>query len=344
MPVGCVVILGPNGSGKTNLLEALTVLGNLVSFRPGTPAAWVRRGESHCALHGRVRRDNEPLEIGQTIRLAPRSSRGLTRGSRRVGSQEYLGLFPVVALSSSDRRLVWDGPEERRRFLDRLSFHLRPETLDVLQRYRTALRQRTALLHSGGDEALAGFEHTLATLGAHLVRLRWQALAALEAALDHELGALGWSLPRPRMRYHAHDNMAADDEAALAQQLRQTLARSRRNDRLRGRTTVGPHRHDLALTMQGVPARDALSAGQGKFLAMALRLAAMAVISAGGRVQPAVVFDDVDAELDTGVLERVLARLAEAGQVFLSSAHEEVLLPRVAPAAVWRLCDGQVQG
>ena len=304
----------------------------------------MRRGQSRCQISGRLDRSGQPLEIGQAITLEPRLARSLSRNRQRASSREYLGTFPVVALSSSDRRLIWGGPEERRRFLDRVSFHLRPETLDVVQRYRTALRQRTALLLRGSEESVASFEHTMATAGARLVWLRRQAVAALEAALDDELASLGWSLSRPRMRYHTQDNMAADEEAALAQQLRQTLALSRRNDRLRGRTTVGAHRHDLALSLQGVPARDALSAGQGKLLAMALRLAAMAAIGARAGVLPAVVFDDVDAELDTGVLERVLVRLEGVRQVFLSSAHEEVLLPRVRPAAVWQLREGQVQG
>jgi DNA replication and repair protein RecF len=105
---------------------------------------------------------------------------------------------------------------------------------------------------------------------------------------------------------------------------------------------VGPHRHDLQLTVHGAPAREILSAGQGKLLATGLKLAAMALVGAERGRSPVVVFDDVDAELDAGVLRRVIARLESAGQALLSSAHEEMMLPRLTLGAVWRMNAGTV--
>ncbi len=341
IPAGIVLLLGPNGAGKSNLLEAVTVLGNLLSFRQGPPSTWVRRGADGFALSGIIERSGSRVQLAQNARLAGRLLRTLHRGARRLDATEYLDLFPVVAFSSHDRQLIWGAPEDRRRFLDRFAFQLHPETLLVLQRYRRALRQRNAILQGeGGDEHLAAFEHDLAQLGARLTHLRLQALAELEPALQSELGALGWSLSRLNLRYHCPDGELAGDPATTAARLAARLARMRRAERARGHTMVGPHRHDLQLAVSGQPAREIVSAGQGKLLATALKLATLAATTRVRGARPTVVFDDVDAELDAVVLVRVLTRLAGAGQLLLSSAHDDVVVPRVEADAIWRLSDG----
>jgi len=341
---GVTLVVGPNGSGKTNLLEAVAVFGNLASFRPGPSLAWVQRGAPGFTLGGTVGRAGAVAELRQEARATRTLARALFRGGRRLGAAEYLELFPVTALSGHDRQLVWGAPEDRRRFLDRLCFHLHREALPVLQRYRRALRQRNALLTGGGrDEEFDAFEHDLAFLGARIVGFRQVAIAGLERHFGGELEALGWSLPRPVLRYNSPDGVAVAEPATLAVRLRAALAASRRRERARGHTAVGPHRHDLVFTVQGAPAREVLSAGQGKLLATALKLTAMALLSeARGRV-PGVVFDDVDTELDAAVLRRVLERLKGGGQALLSSAHEEMVLPRLAGGTVWRMRAGTVE-
>jgi len=344
VPAGTVVVVGANGAGKTSLLEAVAVLGNLQSFRPGPASSWVQHGGQGFLLEGRVERGGTTVELRQEGRLARTVSRRLQRGARRLGAAEYLDLFPVSVLSSHDRQLLWGGPEGRRRFVDRVAFYLHPDTLPVLQRYRRVLRQRNALLAGRDRDAeFEAFEHDLAQLGSRLVSLRLEAIAAIEKALPAELEGLGWGLSRPNLRYDAPDGLAPADVTGMNGWLRAQLARTRGRDRARGATAVGPHRHDLAISVAGSPARETLSAGQGKLLATAFRLAAMAVFEqVRGRI-PAVVFDDVDAELDGTVLQRVFARLKSTGQALLSSAHEEMVLPRLPDAAVWRMRDGVVE-
>jgi DNA replication and repair protein RecF len=341
VPPGVTLLLGPNGSGKSNLLEAIAVLGNLLSFRTGPPTAWVQRGAEGYTLSGIVERSGTPVQLTQNARLHRILLRTLHRGARRLDAAEYLDLFPVAAFSSNDRLLVWGTPEDRRRFLDRVAFQIHPETLLVVQRYRRFLKQRNALLQQdGSDEQLAAFEHDLAQLGGRLVHLRLQAVAELEPALQVELADLNWSLPRLNLRYHCPDGELAGDPVTTAARLAARLARMRRAERTRGHTMVGPHRHDLQLAVSGQPARDAVSAGQGKLLATAMKLAAIRAASRVRGAPPTVVFDDVDAELDASVLQRVLERLARGGQLLLSSAHDEVVLPRLQPDAIWHIAGG----
>lgn len=109
MPSGTVVVVGANGAGKTSLLEAIAVLGNLQSFRPGPSASWVQHGSAGFVLAGIIERAGTTVELRQEGRLARTVTRRLHRGARRLGAAEYLDLFPVSVLSSYDRQLVWAG-------------------------------------------------------------------------------------------------------------------------------------------------------------------------------------------------------------------------------------------
>jgi len=271
------------------------------------------------------------------------ASRTLYRGGRRLGAAEYLTLFPVVSLSSNDRLLVWGPPEERRRFLDRLSFHLKPEGLAVMQGYRRALAQRNAMLpKSARSEEFDAFEHDLARFGAAIIGFRLAALRELEPFFREELEAFEWSLGKANLSYHCTDGVAVADPATTAAGLRAALMASRRRDRVRGHTTVGPHRHDLGLAVGGAPARQALSAGQGKLLATALKLATVMLLDRAKGQSPMVVFDDADAELDAAALRRLFGRLSFRGQSVLSSAHEAIVRPHLTGAMVWRMHTGRV--
>jgi DNA replication and repair protein RecF len=344
LSLGPTVVLGSNGAGKSNFLEAVTVLGNLVSFRPARTETLISRGEHSFSLGGEIERGAANTRLTQTVQSAgQRTRRLLHRGARRLDADEYLPLLPVIALSTYDRNLIWGGPEERRRYLDRLAFHLHPETLTTALAYRRALSQRNALLVRGGHAAeLDGFEHALAQHGGRLVYARQETLALLVVELARELSLLGWSLGTPVLRYHAPDSMVVGDPGSIAARLRAALERGRTSDRQRGLTLAGPHRHDLAITVHGVPVKDVLSAGQGKLLATALRLAAATLLQQTGRARPVVVFDDVDAEFDGDVLRRILARLSECEQAIVSSAHPEMVVPRLSPAAVLFVSAGSV--
>lgn len=341
---GITVVAGLNGSGKTNLLEAISVLGNLASFRTPSALPLIQHRAPGYVLGGTVARDGTNVEIRQEVASSgERIHRSLFRGARRLAAPEYLDLLPVTVFSSLDRSFLWGPPEERRRFLDRVAFYRHPEALLVLQRYRRLLRQRNALLaRDATDAQFDAFEYDFASLGARVVQLRLEALAALESELEGELDTLGWSLSRPNLRYDAPDGLAPADPGTMARRLRATLMRMRQRERSRRHTLVGPHRHDLAVHVRGAAARDVLSAGQGKLLTTALKLATTGVLGTVRGLQPVLVFDDVDAEFDADVLTRVLSRLRTAPQALLSSAHDDLMLPRLAGATLCRMRAGTV--
>lgn len=254
---------------------------------------------------------------------------------------EYLPVLPVAAFSALDEELILGGPELRRRFLDRLAFQLRPATLDLLLRYRRALRQRNTLLQQGKTgETLEAFDRELAQAGTQLILARLTALEALQIFLEEELENLGWLFSKPVFHYHSQDDLAAS-AAAGDYQFLTTLRRWRRQEQVRGCTLVGPHRDDLKILLQGRPAREQLSAGQAKLLATALRLAAVAVTRVKRKVAPLLVFDDVDAKLDGQVLSRLLPRIAAmGGQAILSTAHPEMVSGHLPDATVIEVREG----
>jgi DNA replication and repair protein RecF len=343
LPPGLLVITGNNGAGKTNLLEAVAVLGNITSFRPAALASLVRHGAPGFSLQATVDHSGVAVELRHEGRLTHTTGRSFFRGVRRLSAGEYLRVQPVATLSSLDRQLVLGSPEDRRRFLDRLVFHLHPDALTVMQTCRQVLRQRGQLLiRPDNDPELDAFDHTLAAYGSQLVALRLKVLALLIPALATELEGLGWSLRVPGVRYHSPDGVADSDQATLAQRLIVALGRARRSDRRFGHTSVGPHRHDVLLTLGGVGVREALSAGQAKLLATALKLAAVRVLQERRGSVPTLVFDDVDAELDAGVLSRLLTRLRGVGQVLVSSAHQEMIMNHLGSATVWSVTAGRL--
>jgi DNA replication and repair protein RecF len=134
IPPGFVVILGANGAGKTNFLEAIAVLGNVTSFRLGGTRAWVRRGGREYELLGLISHGERDHEIRQHVQVGTTVTRSFFRNSRTVDTATYLDLFPVFTFSGEDRQLLLGPPALRRRFVDRLAFHSFPETLGIMHR------------------------------------------------------------------------------------------------------------------------------------------------------------------------------------------------------------------
>lgn len=321
------LVSGANGQGKTNLLEAVTVLGNLRSFRMPSMRRLVAHGEFEFALEGRVETPTGVLRLFQRAMPGPPLRRVLEINGSPCSVGQYLQVFPVVALSGADRDLVAGEPSARRAFLDRSVFLLEPAFLNEIHRYRRALRQRNAALANDvPDGELGAWERRLAQAAAVVVDRRRRLCERLIDSFEpiyHDLQSEDF--PKVGLFYRGESGLEqAEKVSEVEEHYRKRYNETRARDRRTGFTGEGPHRHDLGLRADGRAVRHMLSSGQTKVVAAALRLASLTQIERlRGEYLP-VIIDDVDAELDAVVLSRLIEHLEGERQLFLSSADDRV--------------------
>ncbi len=369
VPSGGIVIVGQNGHGKTNLLEAAAYLSLLRSMRGARDVDVIRFGAS--ALH--VRAELTPPAFARNVSAgyerATRRKKATLDGVEQARLTAALGALPSVGFSPADVSLVAGSPGERRRYLDvALALSSRPY-LSALQHYRAALLRRNTVLRqaqrdgggggraSGYTEQVSVWEPALAEQGALVTAMRQQFVRGHAERFSQLAAFIGERLP-VTMRYSVSGNVAnhptSDDTdnrsaVALAADYRdaftRALAHQRPQEMRRGMTLVGPHRDELALLLDGRELRTFGSAGQQRSAAIALRLLELATLRDAVGGTPLLLLDDPFAELDVSRAGQVLALLEETGvdQVLLA-------VPRVEdiPAAFTRLerrtmCDGVLQ-
>jgi len=277
--------LGANGEGKTTLLEAACVLLRLQSQRSTSLAPVIQLGKKAFAVRGDV--DGHQLEF--RYGGLRRSIRFDEVEQRTAG--EYLRSARVVSFANSDLELARGTSEPRRRFLDFLGTQIEPSYRPALRTYERALRGRNALLKSGvaRPRELAAFDHQLIMHGQMLERLRSNVaeLISERAAAAYERISAG----REQLRVRFAAGVSGND---FAQELEQTRA-----DEIRLRQTiVGPHRDDLALTIDGMPAAQFASEGQQRSIALALKIAQAEAFAAAQQSAPLLLIDDIFGELD----------------------------------------------
>lgn len=331
---GVSVLLGANGAGKTNLVEAAGYLATLGSHRVAGDVPLVRRGAERAVVRGSVvHRDREltvEVEIG-----AGRANRARVNRAPVSRPRDVLGILRTVLFGPEDLGLVRGDPGDRRRFLDDLLVTRYPRYAGVRADYDRVLRQRSALLKtaraSGGDlRTLDVWDGHLARHGAELLAGRLDLVAALaprvaqaftDVAPTSEPAAVGYrSGVLAGATCGAVESTA--DPAALESMLLAELVRVRRQEVERGVCLVGPHRDDLELSLGEGPAKGYASHGESWAFALALRLASYRLLR-DDDVEPVLILDDVFAELDAG-RRRALAEVASrAEQVLVTAAVVE---------------------
>lgn len=337
-----IVVLGENGHGKSNLIEAISYLRLLRSLRGARDREMIRHGAS--AFHIAATLDGT---------LARRVTAGVDRQGRKKVTldgatperlTDALDALPSVAFAPRDVDLVAGAPSERRRFLD-ITLALTSSTyLQALRGYRGALVRRNAVLREGvrgggsrGGAEAAAWEPALARYGATLISARraWATERAERfAAHCRAIGERG----TPALAYAGAFAEADDAEAALRAQ----LERQRPHDLRRGLTQAGPHRDDLTLTLDGHELRAVGSAGQQRTAAIVLRLLEAATHRDATGVTPVLLLDDPFAELDRPRAGRILALLEGLGdgQHVVCVPREDEIPARHTRLARWRVRDG----
>lgn len=335
---GLTALLGDNGQGKTNLLEAVGYLATLSSFRGAPNEALVRQGAAQAVVRAEGERDTRALLIEAEITPSGRG-RVLVNRQRLQRTRDLLGALRVSVFAPDDLELVKGGPTERRGYLDDTLVATQPR-LDALRSdLDRVLRQRNALLRQAGGRLTEDIELTLAVWDAKLVEAG-EALASARRALVEQLGpalAVAYDQVAGRPAHIEIEYVAPWQERGLSV----ALLEARRDEVRRGVSLVGPHRDDVALRIGGLPSRTHASQGEQRSLALALRLAAHQVVTAATGSPPVLLLDDVFSELDPDRSAALLAHLPP-GQTLLSSAaglppgaHPDVVL-RVDHACVTR--------
>ncbi len=285
-------LLGANGQGKSNLLEALSLVTALRSFRTQNIGVLPRKEVGHYALVHQIQHEvygaNEiELQAGRQGRKLLVDGEAVTR----LG--DFIGRFPVVALSASDYQLLRGSPADRRRFLDLTLSATDPAYYQALRHYHRGIAERNRLLKQAGSSAeFDAFEAEIATCAAVLYRKRQQGVARLRAVLRRVYTGLADADEGPEMVFKP--NVEIGTAAGFADMLRA----GRLRDVIMGVTQKGPHRDDLDLALQVGGAKEYASDGQQRGLCVALRIAQAALFQQELQVAPVLLVDDVLGELD----------------------------------------------
>lgn len=333
---GLTVVVGPNGQGKTNLLEAIGYLATLSSFRGAPTDALIRAGAERAIVRAEGEREGRQLLLEAELSANGRNRAQLNRQPLRR-ARDLLGALRVTVFSPDDLSLVKGSPGDRRGYLDETLVALHPRHDQTRTDLDRILRQRGALLKGAGGRLNAEVELTLdvfdaklVTAGEALARARQDLVAELEPLMGDAYDRVARRAAAVRPVY---------DPPWMAEGLAAALLASRRDDLRRGVSTVGPHRDELELGLGGMSARTHASQGEQRSLALALRLASHEVVTRRTETQPVLLLDDVFSELDPERSAALLDSLP-GGQTVLTTATG---LPEGAvPGKVLRVADGAV--
>ncbi len=341
------LVVGDNGQGKTNLLEALALVTGRPSFRAADTAEVLRAGETRAILAAGVRRpEAAPADRGGVLgaRLAAGTRETFWNGER-ISRLAASRLAPVVFLTTRDLARYSGPPAERRRALDRAA-QARDETYGRLHLAYEKARAAKGRLLAGrsrfDDDELAVYEEAMAEAGAGVALSRRETLRRLEETLADRAARLGSPFAGLTLALESDLPAAGDQEtfrAALLSAMRERAAEERRA----GRCLVGPHRDDVILSSGGTPVAARASSGENRTLVLAWTLAEMELLARALGTAPALAFDDFDSEWDPDVLAVFAEALPENAQVFLTSARPEAVRGLPLPAGVlFRIARGRL--
>ncbi|MEM7324388.1 MAG: DNA replication and repair protein RecF [Actinomycetota bacterium] len=324
LDVGLTAIVGANGIGKTNLLEALGLLATLKSFRGAPTESLIRRGADTAIIRAEGIRDDREVLI--ELELGRRRTRAQVNRQRLQRSRDLLGALRITVFAPDDLALVKEGPAVRRGFLDDVLVALEPKADAVLRDLERILKQRNALLrqsHGRLDEAglmtLDVWDAKLATTGTDVTNRREALVARLLPLVERSYEILAGK-PVPVTARYVRSWDADSLDLAIEDQ--------REHDVRRGVTSVGPHRDELDLHLDGLAARTEASQGEQRTLALALRLAGHLLVTEVLKEPPLLLLDDVLSELDPDRSTALLDNLP-TGQTVITSASE--LPPQTNP-------------
>ncbi|WP_406838015.1 DNA replication/repair protein RecF [Streptomyces sp. AHU1] len=349
---GVTAFVGPNGQGKTNLVEAVGYLATLGSHRVSSDAPLVRMGADRAVIRASVRQGERQQLV--ELELNPgKANRARINRSSQVRPRDVLGIVRTVLFAPEDLALIKGDPGERRRFLDELITARAPRMAGVRSDYDRVLKQRNTLLKSaalarrhGGRtmdlSTLDVWDQHLARVGAELMAQRLDLVAAIQPLADKAYEQLAPGGGPVALEYKASSpGTVGHTREELYAQLMAAMEEARKPEIERGVTLVGPHRDDLVLKLGRLPAKGYASHGESWSYALALRLASYDLLRAEGN-EPVLVLDDVFAELDSRRRERLAELVAPGEQVLVTAAVDDDV-PDVLTGTRYAVSEGTVE-
>lgn len=361
---GVTTLVGRNGQGKTNVVEAVRYLSTLSSHRVATDAPLIRFGAQRAVIGARVDKAGRSLSLEVTLVPGKANTARLNRGVARP--RDLVGIIRTVVFAPEDLALVKGDPGGRRTFMDELCVALQPPLAGDLADYDRVLRQRSSMLKSArnarGDLTMLDiWDEKLADLGGRIVAARRRAVSSLAPYVSTAYAdvapdggdcmvSYSTSLDRSEGRDNLVEPLADDASAAdIGGRLLERLAQLRPKELDRGVTLAGPHRDDLEIRLGQMPAKGYASHGESWSCALALRLGSYDLLTAddgpdaGEDGEPILILDDVFAELDSGRRAALAARLVDASQVLITAAVAEDV-PDSLAGDVIRIAGGEILG
>ncbi|WP_115788383.1 DNA replication/repair protein RecF [Arthrobacter silvisoli] len=372
---GVTVLVGSNGIGKTNLMEAIGYLATLGSHRVSTDAPLIRFGSERAMIRAKLVRGSQATVVELEIN-AGRANRGRINRGNPLRARDILGICQTVLFAPEDLALVKGDPSNRRRFLDEMLVSLLPAHAATRADYDRVLKQRNALLKSaragrftaGHEATLDVWDQHMARAGAELLHARLELVERLRPHLQRAYAQLTDGSKEANALYRSTLQGVLDDDGGLAdgttapgdgvEDLRQlsieqlteryvhAFAAARRKELERGISLVGPHRDELDLLLGEAPAKGYASHGETWSMCLALRLASYYVMlddSLTGGSAPILILDDVFAELDVQRRRKLAAIVASAEQVLVTAAVDADIPEELAGRRV-KVVPGGIDG
>ena len=327
---GVTAIIGRNGRGKTNIVEAVNYFATLGSHRVSQDTPLIRWGCHEAQVMATVQKHDRQAQVALTLKSSG-SNVVTLNGNKLTRPRDILGLVHTVIFSPEDLELVRSQPAARRRYIDDFCTQLSPKFSSIRLDYERTLKQRNSLLRSQGrrtmsesaQQTLHAWDEQLVQHGSALVYHRLNALEKLQGPIDEHGKMLSGDTEPLSARYASNWlNTLECDLSNIEENLRQGLAQKYREELERGVTLVGPHRDDIELTLSGMPAKEYASHGQSWSVALAMRLATFTVLRQHDD-DPILILDDVFAELDQRRRSRLVSAVDGVEQVLITAAVQE---------------------
>lgn len=327
---GTTTIIGRNGRGKTNIVEAVHYLATLSSHRVSQDAPLIRKGQNTASIFANVAKHNRQAEVELTINY-PGANKVSLNKTQLTKPKDILGLVTTVIFSPEDLELVKGEPSARRRFIDELSTLLTPRFSNTRSDYERILKQRNTLLKSLGRRnpspqaraTLDAWDEQLIQTGCEIISARLENIKRIEPHIL-SFGAEISGDTEPLSLSYANNwlPVEATDKTEIENTFRSELENRNKDEIDRGVTLVGPHRDDLDIQLSDMPAKGYASHGQSWSIAIALRLAAFKTLREHDD-DPILILDDVFAELDERRRSRLISIISDVEQTLITAAVME---------------------